>query len=223
VVSGDRTSLGLAAIVLTVTMFAALTLRAFRPMLITGGVLLLLPGILLIATQISPTMLRAFEARTTNSRNVEDSKTRIYDMLTGFIPQRYDPIGAGLGEGSNAAHVGEINGYQATYSLDEMDLPRTIDELGTFVGSFYDMLRMGTGVGIVLLGMFLLVRRREPQPLLLSTLVFIDLYTGDLTRNSSMTATQTFLAASFVFGTLYFPHEDSAEVLNFTHPETVYA
>lgn len=223
IVSGERTSLAYAAIILVVAMFAASTLGAFRPMLITGGILLLLPGIILIATQLSPTMLRAFEARTTDSRNVQKSKGRIYDLLTGFIPQRYDPIGAGLGVGSNAAHVGEIGGYGVTYTLNEVDLPRTIDELGTFTGSFYVAMRVGTGVGIVLLAMFLLVRQREPHALLLSILVLVSLYVSDLTRNASMTATQAFMAASFVFGTLYFPHEDSAEVLNFTHPETVYA
>ncbi len=223
IVSGERTSLGLAAIVLVVAMFAGTTMRAFRPMLITGGVLLLLPGVLLIATQLSPTMLRAFQARTTNSENVRDSKRRVLYMLTGFIPQRYDPIGAGLGVGTDAAHVGEINGYEVTYTLDEMDLPRTIDELGTFTGSFYDVMRMGMAVGIVLLSIFLLTRQRDPYALLLSVLVFTMLYIGDLTRNSSMTATQIFLAASFVLGSLYFPQEDSADVLHFTHSETVFA
>ena len=223
IVSGERTSLGYAAILLMASMFAASTLRAFRPMLITGGILLLVPGILLIATQISPAMLKAFEARTTNSRNVRTSKSRIYDTLTGVIPQRYDPIGAGLGEGANAAHVGEINAYQVTYSLNEVDMPRIIDELGTFVGSFYVMLRLGLAVGLLLLGMSLMVRQREPQAFLLAIPVFINFYVNDLTRNSSMSATQNFMAVSFIVGMLYFPHEDSAEVLNFTHPETVYA
>ena len=222
-VSGERTSLGLAAIIVIASMAAAVVLRAIRPMLITVGVLLLAPGIMLIAIQISPTMLRAFEARTTNSFNVQDSKRRIVYMLTGFIPQRYDPVGAGLGEGSNAAHVGEVDGYDATYSLDEQDLPRTVDELGTFSGSLYVLMRIGTAVGLLLLGMYLLVNQRYPHSLLLSVLVFVQFYLADMTRNSSMTATQELLAASFVLGVFYFPADNSCDALNPIHPESVYA
>ena len=223
VLSGERTSLGYTAIVLVAAMFAGASMRAFRPMLITGGVLLLLPGVLLIATQLSPAMLRAFQARATNSNNVHEAKGRILYWLTAFIPQRFDPIGAGLGMGVDAAHVGERGGYEVTYTLDEQDLPRTIDELGTFTGSFYDLMRIGMAVGIALLGIFLLTRQHDPHSLLISSLVLTDLYIGDLTRNSSMTATQYFLAASFVLGSLYFSHEDSADILNTTHLETVYA
>ena len=222
-VSGERSSLGYAAIVMVVAIFAAATLRAFRPLMITGGILLFAPGILLISAILSPTMLRAFEARTTNAGNVQNSKGRILNLLTGFIPQRFDPLGAGLGEGSDAAHVGEIDAYQVTYTLDETDLPRTIDELGTFTGSFYDLMRMGMAVGVVLLGVYLLVWQRYPHPLLLSVMVCMDLYIGDLTRNSTMTATQTFLAASFVLGALYFPQINLAATPNLPHPETVYA
>ncbi len=223
IVSGSRSSLGVAAIVLVVAMFAGASMRAFRPMLITGGVLLLLPAVLLIATQLSPAMLRAFQARTTDSANVRETKGRIFDYLTGFIPQRFDPIGAGLGMGVNAAHVGERGGYEVTYTLDELDLPRTLDELGTFTGSFYDVMRMGMAVGIVILGIFLLTKQQDPHSLMISVLVLTELYVGDITRNSSMTATQIYLGASFVLGSLYFPHEDSADILNTTHLETVYA
>ncbi len=222
-VSGERTSLGLAAIVLVIGMVAAGTLRAVRPMLVTAGLLLLLPAILLMASLLSPTMLRAFQARLTDRHNIEDSGPRIEYMLLGFIPQRFDPIGAGLGEGTDAAHVGEMNAYQATYTLDETDLPRTMDELGVFVGSFYVLLRMGTGIGLVLLSIFLLIHRRDPHPLLLSVLIFSQVYTGDLTRNSTMTATQAFLAASFVIGTLYFPEREQESTPHLTYPETVYA
>ena len=144
-------------------------------------------------------------------------------MLTGFIPQRYDPVGAGLGQGTNAAHAGEINAYDATYSLDEQDLPRTADELGTFSGSFYVLMRMGTAVGLLLLGMYLLVNQRYPHSLLLSVLIFTQLYVADMTRNSSMTSTQILLAASFVLGVFYFPADNSSDVLNLIHPESVYA
>ena len=190
----------------------AALLKNYRAILLVVVASLALPVIVGIAVLLSPRMLNAFEARLTSTHNVNNSKGRIADLLMGGIPPTSDPIGVGIGYGVDGSHAGEVGSYDYTYQLSEQDLPRNYMELGVIAGSLYVAWRVLFCLGLVLISIKLAIDEISPHALPLSLVVFTTAYVTDWTRNSTMTSTQMFLAASFILGAFYFQDYASPKV-----------
>lgn len=209
-VSAERTAIGLMMVALVGGAIAAGLLGSTRPLVAISLILVLLPVGAGVTALISPAEFTSITNRITDSDNISDTKVRIRDMIIGFLEVDFNPIGAGIGMGVDAAHVGETGGYDATYNLSEMDITRTVMELGTFVGLLYAFVRIGFFAGMLLLAVYLVRKRCSPHVLPLALVLFVTGYGGDMTRNSTMTSTQLMLGCAFILGVFYFPDNDPA-------------
>jgi len=137
----------------------------------------------------------------------------VQDGLIGFlIYPKFSLIGAGIGMGVDAAHVGSTNAYTFTYDLAEIDITRTVMELGTPVGLIYALSRVGFFFGLVFLSIKIVRSGSSPHVLPLSFCVTALGYTGDLTRAATMTASQVMIACAFILGAYYYPDSISPEI-----------
>ena len=209
-VSGERGAVGTALISLAGLCAVAVLLKNYRALLM----IFVLPLAFLIAIGISylisPRMLNGFQNRITNSHNAYRTQGRILNLMTSFIPTTSDPVGIGIGYGVDGSHAGEVGGYQFTYQLSETDLARNYLELGVIAGIFYVSWRLFFCLGLVLVSVKLAIDNISTHALSLSLIIFGQAYVGDWTRNSTMSATQDFIAACFILGAFYFHDEDSS-------------
>jgi len=132
--------------------------------------------------------------------------------LIGFatIP-KFSLIGAGIGMGVDAAHVGNANTYNFTYELSEGDTIRNVMELGTPVGLTWDLTRIGFLIGMVFFSARIVRNGSSPHVLPLSFFLLAQAYQGDLTRAATMTASQVMVGYSFILGAYYYPDNASPE------------
>lgn len=203
--SAERTAIGLELVVLVGGAIAAALIGSSRPLLLFSSILVLIPIAVGVVALISPAEFTAIVTRTTDSDHVSDSKQRIADLAVGFLQVDFDPMGAGLGVGVDAAHFGDDIGNLATYALSEDDLTRNVMELGTFTGLIYAFTRVGFFLGLIFLAASLVKKGNSPHVLPLALVLFSQAYFMDMTRNGTMTTTQLMLGCSFILGVFYYP------------------
>ena len=205
-VSGSRTAIALAGLAVLGGLVGATILGSMRAILAIASICVLIPIAAGMTYAISPTEFNIVVDRFTGKDYVSDSKLRVTDGLIGFatVPQ-ISLLGAGIGMGVDAAHVGSTDTYNFTYALAEQDSIRTVMELGTPVGLLYILTRIGFIFGMVFLSVLIVRAGSSPHVLPLSFCLLAQCYLGDLTRNASMSASQTMVGYAFILGAYYYP------------------
>ena len=212
-VSASRSAVALACSAIFGAFIGAIVLRSTRALLAIGGMFLMMPVAVALTYVISPTEFNIVLERFTGDQYTEDNKTRVGDSLVGFlIYPKFSLIGAGVGMGVDAAHVGSTDAYNFTYSLSEFDTIRIMLELGTPVGLLYTLSRIGFLFGMVFLAIRIVRSGSSPHVLPLSFYVLTQGYTGDMTRNATMTGSQVMVGCAFILGAYYYPDNISPEV-----------
>ena len=211
-VSASRSAIALAGAAIFGAMVAAVVLGSTRALLAIAGMCFLLPVAVGMTYVISPAEFNIILERFTGERYVDDSKTRLQDGLIGFatIP-KFSLVGAGVGMGVDASHVGNADTYNFTYTLSENDMTRTVMELGTPVGLFYTLTRIAFLVGMVFFAVRIVRSGSSPHVLPLSFFLLAEGYQGDLTRAATMTGSQIMIGYAFILGAYYYPDNTSPE------------
>jgi hypothetical protein len=211
-ISASRSAIALAAAAIFGALVAAVVLRSTRVLITISAICFLLPAIAGLTYLVSPAEFNIVAQRLTGEREVEDNKNRIHDGIVGFatIP-KFSLIGAGIGMGVDAAHVGNADTYNFTYTLSEDDMTRTVMELGTPVGLLYALTRIGFLTCMVLFAIKIVRSGSSPHVLPLSFILLAQGYQGDLTRAATMTASQVMVGYAFILGVYYHPDNISPE------------
>ena len=205
-VAASRSAIALAMAGVLGAFVAAILLRSTRAILALGFIAVLLPVAAGATYLISPDEFNIVKERFTGESYAEDTESRLQEGVLGFMTEpKFSFIGAGVGLGVDAAHIGSTNAYNFTYSLSENDLIRTVMELGTPIGLTYALTRIFFGGAIILLAMRLVRAGASPHVLPLSFFMMAQVYQGDLTRSAAMTASQSMVAFSFILGVFYYP------------------
>jgi len=211
-VSASRSAIALAGAGIFGALVGAVVLRSTRALLALGSICAMLPVAVGMTYLISPAEFNIVVDRFTGDQYATDNKTRVGDSLVGFlIYPKFSLIGAGIGMGVDAAHVGSVDAYNFTYGLSEFDMIRTVMELGTPVGLLYALSRIGFLFGMVFLSIRIVRSGSSPHVLPLSFFVLAQGYTGDLTRNATMTGSQVMIGCAFILGAYYYPDNISLE------------
>ena len=209
-VSASRLVIVLSALALVGAMIAAVILRSGRAMLAMAGVCIIVPlaaGATFIA---SPSEFNVVKERFTGAGYQSENQNRVIDAIIGFVVYpKFDMMGAGVGMGVDAAHAGNADAYNFTYQLAEQDLTRNVMELGSLVGLFYAIVRVGFGFGMIFLAMYIVRSGSTPHVLPLAVFLIAQTYLGDLTRNATMTSTQVMVGYAFILGAFYHPDNAS--------------
>jgi hypothetical protein len=214
-IGASRMIIMLAGVATVGGLVAAFLLRSTRAIAAIAGIFILLPVVGGITYIISPDEVNILVERFTSEHNVDEGKNRIALIAVGFATEPdFSFAGAGIGQGVDAAHVGNANAYQFTYTLSEYDTIRTVMELGTPVGLFYIAIRFGFILGMVVLAVRVVREGSSPHVLPLSFCLLADVYLGDLTRSATMTSSQIFMGYAFILGAYYYP--DDARILEMT-------
>jgi len=205
-VSASRSAIMLAGMAVLGGLVGAIVLGSTRAILAIVGICVLLPVAAGMTYLISPDEFNIVLDRFTGSHYVDDGKNRIQDGFIGFatIPQ-FSLIGAGIGMGVDASHLGNADTYNFTYTLSEGDTIRNVMELGTPVGLFYVLTRIGFLFGMVFLSFRIVRAGSSPHVLPLSFCLLAQAYQGDLTRAATMTASQVMVGYAFILGAYYYP------------------
>jgi len=163
---------------------------------------------------ISPTEYSVVMDRLTGESGKADIKGRLADGLIGWATEpQFSLIGAGIGMGVDASHVGNADTYNFTYNLSEADTIRTVMELGTPVGLFYMLSRIALLTGMLILAVRVTRSGSSPHVIPLAVCLFAQAYQGDLTRAATMTASQVMVGYAFILSAHYYP--DNATSLEF--------
>ena len=189
-VSASRSSIIMAGIAILGAMVGAIVLGSNRAILAIMGICILLPVAAAATFVISPAEFNVVVDRFAGEGKTQSLVERVEDSLIGFaITPKFSLIGAGIGMGVDAAHVGNADTYNFTYDLSEQDTVRNVMELGTPVGLLYVLTRIAFVYGMIFLSIRLVRSGSSPHVLPLSFVILGETY-QDLTRNASMTATQ---------------------------------
>ena len=212
-VAASRHAVLLAAIAVIGGAIGAVVLGSNRALIAIAGICVLLPVAAGATYVISPAEFNIVVYRFSAQGAEEDLSNRISDALIGFatIP-RFSLIGAGIGLGVNAAHAGDPNAYQYTYTLSETDDIRNVMELGTPVGMFYILIRLGFGIVMIFICIRMVRSGSTPHLIPLSFVLFALVY-GDMTRNATMTSTQIMVGYAFILGAYYYPERITSQNL----------
>jgi len=205
-VSGSRSAIFLAAAAIAGGFVAAVMLGSSRAILAIGGICLLLPVGAAATYVISPTEYNVVMERFSDKHAQADIGNRIEGGLIGWltIPE-FNIMGAGIGMGVDAAHVGNADTYNFTYTLSEGDTIRNVMELGTPVGIFYMVARVVLLLGMVFLSFAITRQGSSPHVIPLSFCLFAQAYQGDLTRAATMTSSQVMVGYAFILSAYYYP------------------
>jgi hypothetical protein len=204
-VAASRTAIVLAAMAVVGAMVGAVVLGSNRAILAIGGILFLLPVVAGATLVISPQEFNIVVQRFTGEGAKENVTDRLEDGLIGFaITPQFSLIGAGIGMGVDAAHVGNADTYNFTYQLSEQDTVRNVMELGTPVGLLYVLTRVTFIYAMIFLSIRIVREGSSPHVLPLSFVLLGQSY-ADLTRNAAMTATQVIMGYAFILGVYYYP------------------
>jgi hypothetical protein len=211
-VSASRTAIALAGIAVCGGMLAAIVLRSTRAILAIVGICMFLPLAAGATYLISPAEFNIILERFTGDSYVEDNKHRLQDGLIGFMTvPKFSLLGAGIGMGVDAAHVGSTDTYNFTYTLSEYDVIRNVMELGTPVGLLYVLTRLGFLFGMVFLSIRIVHRGSSPHVLPLAFYLLAQGYEGDWTRGATMTGSQVMVGYAFILSAYYNPDSTSLE------------
>jgi hypothetical protein len=211
-ISASRSAIALAGVAILGALVAAVVLGSQRAMLAIAGVFLLVPIGAGLTYAISPAEFNIMQERFTGEREVGDSKSRLLEGLIGFA---YEPpfslVGAGIGVGTDAAHIGSNDAYNFTYQLSEFDIIRNVMELGTPVGLIYVLARIVFILGMVFISIRIVRDGSSPHVLPLSFFLLAQSYQGDWTRGATMSSTQVMIGYSFILGAYFYPDTPSLE------------
>jgi hypothetical protein len=212
-VSGSRGAIALAGLAILGAMVAAIVLGSTRAILAIGGICVLMPVVAAMTYVISPAEFNIVSERFTGDEYVADSKNRALEGFIGFATEpKFSLIGAGVGMGVDASHVGNADAYNFTYQLSETDIIRTVMELGTPVGLSYALIRICFALGMIFIAVQVVRRGSSPHVLPISFFCFFQMYQADLTRNATMTCSQVMVCYSFILGAYYYPDNTSLEL-----------
>jgi hypothetical protein len=223
-ISASRLAISSAAVALVGGLICAVVIRSVRAIAAITGILMLLPIVAGATYLISPNEANIIVERFTGKSYQEEGVNRIQLMLVGFITEpRFDLIGAGIGMGVDAAHAGSQEAYSYTYQLAEEDVTRTVMELGSIVGLFYAVVRLGFVFGMIFLAVRIVRSGSTPHVLPLATFLASAGYVGDLTRSASMSATQVMIGYSFILSAYFHPDNETEEATAFNSELMRYA
>lgn len=204
-VSGSRSAIFLAAASIAGGLAAAVALGSSRAILAIGALCILLPLGAAATYVISPVEYAAVLDRFSGD-NKADIQSRIgAGVVDWAIEPKFSLVGAGIGMGVDASHIGNTDTYNFTYALSEQDTVRTVMELGTPVGLVYMLCRIALVVGFVLLAYSITRGGTSPHVLPLSFCLMAQAYQGDLTRSATMTASQVMMGYAFILSAYYYP------------------
>jgi hypothetical protein len=204
-VAASRSAIVLAAMAVVGAMVGAVVLGSNRAILAIMGICILLPVTAAATFVISPTEFNVVVDRFAGEGKTQGLVYRIEDSLIGFaITPKFSLIGAGVGLGVDAAHVGNTETYNFTYDLSEQDTTRNVMELGTPVGLLYVLTRIAFVYGMIFLSIRIVREGSSPHVLPLSFVLLGQTY-ADLTRNAAMTASQVMIGYAFILGVYCYP------------------
>jgi hypothetical protein len=211
-VSGSRNAIALAGSAIVGAAIAAAILGSGRALLAIGGICFLLPVAAAATYVISPDEFNIVIERFTGEHYVSDTKSRLADAFIGFatVP-KFSLLGAGVGMGVDAAHVGNADTYNFTYQLAEQDMIRNVMELGTPVGLLYSLVRLSFAGGMIIFAIRLVKDGSSPHVMPLAFFLFAQVYLNDLTRAATMTASQVMLGYAFILGSYFYPDNASEQ------------
>jgi hypothetical protein len=210
--SASRSAIIFSTLAILGAMLAAVVLGSNRAILAIAGICVMVPVAAGMTYIISPEEFNVVQERFTSDRNVDEGTTRVEGNLIGFITiPKFSLIGAGIGMGVDAAHLGNADTYNFTYELAENDMTRTVMEAGTPVGLLYAFTRFSFLLGMIFFSIRLVRAGSSPHVLPLSFFLFAQGYQGDLTRAATMTASQEMIGYAFILGAYYYPDNASAE------------
>ncbi|MFC5861199.1 hypothetical protein ACFPT7_02715 [Acidicapsa dinghuensis] len=210
-VSASRLAISNAAVAILGGVICAVAVRSVRAIAVILGILLMLPLVAGVTYLISPNEANIIVERFTGKGYQQEGLSRVEQTLDGFLTEPpLSLIGAGIGVGVDAAHVGSVDAYNYTYQLSEEDTIRNVMELGTVVGLLYIAVRIGFLFGIVFLAFRIVRSGSSPHVLPLAIFIATDGYIGDLTRSATMTATQVMIGCCFILSAYF--HPDHAAV-----------
>jgi hypothetical protein len=205
-VSGSRSAIGLALASIIGGFVAALVKGSPRAVAALGAICLLLPIVAAATYVISPVEYDTVMERLTGEKGKADIQNRLEEGLVGWVIEpKFSLLGAGVGMGVDAAHIGNTDTYNFTYALSEADTIRTVMELGTLVGTIYMVTRIALLLGMVILAVSITRSGSSPHVLPLSFCLLAQAYQGDLTRGATMTATQVMIGYAFILSAYYYP------------------
>jgi uncharacterized membrane protein len=212
-VSASRAAILLAGLGVLGAMAGAIVLGSNRAILAIMGICVLSPVAAGMTYVISPTEFNVVVDRFSGGTGESDLAGRVLTGFLGFaIVPRFSLIGAGIGMGVDAAHVGKTDTYNFTYDLSEQDTIRNVMELGTPVGLLYVLTRVAFTYAMIFLSIRLVRSGSSPHVLPLSFVILGQSY-ADLTRNATMSATQVMIGYAFILGVYY--HPDAKTSLDF--------
>jgi len=205
-VSGSRSAIGLAGVSILGGFVAAVVMGSSRAILTLGGICILLPLGAAATYVISPVEYNTVMERMSGESGKADIKTRLAEGVVGWVTEpQFSLIGAGIGMGVDASHIGNSDTYNFTYTLSEADTIRTVMELGTPVGMIYMFTRVALLLGMVVLAFSITRAGSSPHVIPLSFCLFAQAYQGDLTRAATMTASQVMIGYAFILSAYYYP------------------
>jgi hypothetical protein len=204
-ISGSRQTIYLAAIVLIGALMAAIILGSTRAVIAIMGVFLLVPLAGGLTYVVSPVEFDTVRERLLGERGAQDQHERLINTFTDFITlPKFTLVGAGIGLGVDASHVGNVNSYNFTYELSEGDVARNVMELGTPVGLSYIAFRFFFLAGMIFVAMGIVRSGSSPHVLPLACMLFAQGW-ADMTRAATMTSTQVMIGYSFIMGVQMYP------------------
>jgi hypothetical protein len=205
-VSASRTAIALAGMAILGGVVCAVILGSVRAILAVGGICVLIPIAVGMTYVISPAEFDIVLERFSGHSYVQEGTNRVEEGLIGFMTDPpFSLIGAGIGMGVDAAHIGSVDAYNFTYALSENDTIRNVMELGTPVGLLYTLTRLSFLFGMVFLSIWIARTGSSPHVLPLSFCLLTQGYQGDLTRNAAMTCSQVMMGYAFILGAYYYP------------------
>jgi len=213
-ISGSRLAIFLSFAAVVGGAVAAFVMGSTRTIATFLALVLLLPAVVGITAVIAPHEYEIITLRLTGEGYREEASHRTSEIAIGFLTEPpLTLVGAGIGMGIDAAHIGSVGGYQVTYSFSEYDTIRDVYELGTLVGLFYVFTRIFFALGMVGLA-FLIVRSGGPPHVLpIAFYCFMQCYLGDLTRFGTMTCSQIMLSYAFVLGAYLYSNDEAEREL----------
>ena len=212
-VSASRSAILMAGLAFVGGIVGAIVTGSNRAILAIGGICILLPVGAGLTYVISPAEFNVVVDRFSGENAQTGLAERIEDGLIGFATTpKFSLVGAGIGMGVDAAHVGNADTYNFTYDLSEQDTIRNVMELGTPVGLLYVLSRFAFTYGMIFLSIQIVRSGCSPHVLPLSFILLGQMY-QDLTRGATMTASQVMIGYAFILGAYYYP--DTAMSLDF--------
>lgn len=211
-VSASRSAILEAGLAFMGGIVGAIITGSNRAILAIGGICILLPVGAGLTYVISPAEFNIVVDRFSGDSAQSGLVERIEDSVIGFATTpKFSLVGAGIGMGVDAAHVGNSDTYNFTYELSEQDTIRNVMELGTPVGLLYVLSRFAFTYGMFFLSVRIVRSGCSPHVLPLAFVLLGEMY-QDLTRAATMTASQVMIGYAFILGAYYYP--DTAMSLN---------